>query len=86
MKKIFFLIILLTICVPLSTATASAKSVCPTTATTTEIQIKINTSSLTSNSAKPTISGTACGTKTVKLTLQKEGASKTYYKKTNHQS
>jgi len=77
------IIIFMAVCVPLSTVTASTKSICPTTATTTEISIQINASSLTSNSAKPTITGTACGTKTVKLTLFKEGTTKTYYKKTN---
>jgi hypothetical protein len=40
----------------------------------------IDTSSLSSNSLKPTILGTVSGTKIVKITIQKEGNTKIFYK------
>lgn len=40
---------------------------------------QINDGSLVATSSKPTLSGTATGTKTVRLTIRKEGSTKTLY-------
>ena len=51
--------------------------------TKTSADATIDVSSLTSNLSKPTITGTATGTKSIKISIYKEGSKKTVYKKSS---
>lgn len=66
--------------VPFGASAATTVPACANTSTPGAVEISINAASLTSSSHKPSIGGEACGTKTVRLTLQKDDNDKAFFK------